>query len=302
MAEACSLIPNILGLTQAWRIRNPALMSQFPLPFGGHCLCGAVTYTCDAQPLWQSLCHCESCRRATSSPFTAFFGMADGHWRWTGQTPVPYASSPGVQRDFCPHCGAQMAYRSHRFPGEVHFYAASLDDPAKFIPQDEVFAAEALAWAHQPRLPHQAHAPYDWQSLLTLIRRAFAGMEGRIDPPSSDRQLSVESLATLSKFAEIWAIGSPPIACMILTRKPDRLYLGKLAVDPAQQGRGLARKLIQHAETRARALGLPRLELQARVELTENHALFQHLGFVETARTAHPGFDRPTSITFTKDL
>jgi hypothetical protein len=152
MAERGWLIPNILRLTTTVTLRDPARMTQFPLPFGGHCLCGAVRFACDALPLWQSLCHCESCRRATSSPFTAFLGIADGHWRWTGQAPATYASSPGVWRDFCPHCGSPMAYRSTRFPGEIHFYAASLDDPTAYSPQDEVFLSEALPWArHYPK-------------------------------------------------------------------------------------------------------------------------------------------------------
>jgi hypothetical protein len=49
------------------------------------------------------------------------------------------------------------------------------------------------------------------------------------------------------------------------------------------------------------ALGLDHLELQTRVELTENHATFRAMGFVETGRTAHPGYDR-TSITFRRAL
>ena len=39
------------------------------------------------------------------------------------------------------------------------------------------------------------------------------------------------------------------------------------------------------------------LELQTRIELTENQATFGRMGFVKTAETAHEGFDRPTSIT-----
>ncbi len=227
--------------------------------------------------------------------------MADGHWRWTGTPPATYSSSPGVRRDFCPTCGSQMTYRSTRFPGETHFYAATLDDPTTFSPQDEVFPSEALPWAHRP-VPHRAAVPYDWPALLSLIQRAFAGMEGRINPPSSLHAMTPESLAQTAHTAEVWAIGQPPQACMILTPKPDHLYLGKLAVEPGQQGRGLARILITHAETRARALDLPALRLETRVELTENHAFFQHMGFHETARTAHAGFDRPTSITFAKPL
>ena len=146
--------------------------------------------------------------------------------------------------------------------------------------------------------PHQCHEPYDWQALLGLIRTAFAYMDGRIDPPSSMLLLSPESIATQARTHEVWAIGTPPVACVFLTPKPGALYIGKLAVAVEHRGHGLARALIDLAETRARALGLPALELETRVELIENHATFRSLGFVETGRSAHPGFDRPTSITF----
>lgn len=146
--------------------------------------------------------------------------------------------------------------------------------------------------------PFRAADPFDWQAALALIRRAFAGMEGRIDPPSSIHRFTVQDL----KDGEFWVIGTPPRACVLLTPKPHALYLGKLAVEPGLQRQGLARRLIETAEVRARALGLPALELQTRVELAENHATFRALGFQEIARTAHPGYDRPTSITFRKRL
>ncbi len=152
--------------------------------------------------------------------------------------------------------------------------------------------------ATQPPLV-RATDPFDWPGVLALIQRAFAGMEGRIDPPSSVHRLTAEGIAAQARTGEIWVV--PPLqACMFLTPKDGRLYLGKLAVEPALQGRGLARQLVALAEERARALGFAILELETRVELTENHAIFARLGFVETGRKAHPGFDRPTSITFAK--
>ena len=51
-------------------------------------------------------------------------------------------------------------------------------------------------------------------------------------------------------------------------------------------------------EVSASDLGLPVLELQTRVELVENQAAFLAMGFVEVGRTAHKGYDRPTSITY----
>lgn len=150
--------------------------------------------------------------------------------------------------------------------------------------------------------PYQCRDSFDWWALLDLIRTAFAYMDGRIDPPSSMHRLTADSIARQAETGEVWAIGTPLIACIFLTPKPDALYLGKLAVAAGQRGKGHARTLITLAETRARAMCLPALELETRVKLTENHAAFRALGFTETGRSAHPGFDHATSITFRRDV
>ncbi len=137
--------------------------------------------------------------------------------------------------------------------------------------------------------------------MLALLREAFAFMDGRIDPPSSLRDLTPEVLSAQAEGGEIWIIDETDVgiaACIVLTPKTDALYLGKLAVAAAFRGRGLARRLIEVAEERARERGLPALELQTRVELVENQAAFLAMGFQEVGRTAHPGFDRATSITY----
>lgn len=135
------------------------------------------------------------------------------------------------------------------------------------------------------------------EAILDLIRRSFAQMEGRIDPPSSMHRLTVDSVDQHCRDGEVWTIGTPPVACVFLTPKSGCLYLGKLAVDAAWRGQGLAARLVDLATDRARARGLDAVELQVRVELTENHRAFARMGFVRTGETAHPGYDRPTSIT-----
>lgn len=114
----------------------------------GHCLCGAVTFEYSGEENWRAHCHCESCRRQTSSPFTTFMGVPNGAWRFTGVEPKVYASSPGVRRLFCGTCGAPVAFEADRFPNEIHFYAASLDDPTSFEPERHVHADERLPWIH----------------------------------------------------------------------------------------------------------------------------------------------------------
>lgn len=150
--------------------------------------------------------------------------------------------------------------------------------------------------------PYRAEAPCDWQAILTLIQDSFAFMDDRIDPPSSMHRLSPADIARQAREGEVWVIGHPPVACVFLTVKPGVLYIGKLAVAKGHRGKGLARALIDMAETRARSLGLAALELQTRVELTENHATFRALGFTETGRTAHEGYARPTSLTFSRRI
>jgi ribosomal protein S18 acetylase RimI-like enzyme len=60
--------------------------------------------------------------------------------------------------------------------------------------------------------------------------------------------------------------------------------------------------LIEAVEVEARQRGLAGVRLGVRVVLTENQRLFQALGYRETSREAHPGFDHPTSINMRKPL
>ena len=69
--------------------------------------------------------------------------------------------------------------------------------------------------------------------VLHLMRDCFAYMDGRIDPPSSLGQTTLPSLKATAGRDEIWAIGAPPLACVVLSVKPAVLYLGKLCVPPS---------------------------------------------------------------------
>lgn len=154
----------------------------------------------------------------------------------------------------------------------------------------------------------QARAQYDWSAIVRLIQECFAYMEGVIDPPSSMHRLTPEGLRDHAiETGEVWVLESSRpdsvlVGCMVLTPQQDALYVGKVVVDSSFRGEGLARRLLRKAEMRALALGFKKLELQVRVELVENHRTFAALGFQKTGETAHAGFNRPTSITMSKDL
>lgn len=141
-----------------------------------------------------------------------------------------------------------------------------------------------------------------WKALLGLILDSFAYMEGRIAPPSSALSLTPETLARRAGQEHLYLAGDPLAGCAFFAEAPGALYIGKLAIAPGVQGKGLGRAFVSEAETLARRLGLPRLRLETRIELAGNHAAFARMGFSRTAETAHPGFDRTTSITMEKPL
>lgn len=152
--------------------------------------------------------------------------------------------------------------------------------------------------------PFKAPADYDPAALLALIQSAFTEQAGRIDPPSSMTRLRPADIAAHLAKEMVFVIehGRAPVACLFGTRKPEALYVSKLSVRPDQRGAGLARALITAAEEEARPQGLLYLELISRRELTENHALFRHLGFEKFAEGRHAGYDKVTEFHFRKAL
>ena len=143
-----------------------------------------------------------------------------------------------------------------------------------------------------------------WDELLALIHDSFAYMQGVVDPPASGLALTMTALRekALAEAGLLALADGRIVGCAFLSPREDHLYLGKLAVARDLQGRGIGRLLVRHAEDLARAAGKPALQLQTRIELAGNHKAFARLGFAETARTAHPGYDRPTSVTMRKTL
>jgi GNAT superfamily N-acetyltransferase len=154
-------------------------------------------------------------------------------------------------------------------------------------------------------LIEKADAGFDrWAEVLDLLRTSFAYMAARIDPPSSMNRLDLNGLKSKAETETclIALKGREIVGCAFLDQRPDCLYVGKVAVADAARGLGLARRLIDVAEQIAALEQLPFLELQSRIELTENHQAFGRLGFVRSGEDRHEGYDRPTSIRMRKPV
>ena len=115
-------------------------------PRGG-CLCGAVRFAFDpAAVVTQSICHCESCRRAAGAPMVGWVALRDSGWRWSVGRPRLHASSPGVRWGSCGDCGSLLSYATDARPGETDLAAAALADPSEFAPRRHSHWAERLPW------------------------------------------------------------------------------------------------------------------------------------------------------------
>jgi len=114
----------------------------------GGCLCGAVRYAAEGEPINSGVCHCETCRRTASAPGLPFVGVPSAGFRFTRGAPVDYASSPGVTRSFCGTCGSPLTYRRDDTPAELDVMTVSLDDPSAAPPTFHVWTSEALDWDH----------------------------------------------------------------------------------------------------------------------------------------------------------
>ena len=144
----------------------------------------------------------------------------------------------------------------------------------------------------------------DWSELVSLVRDAFAYMDGRIDPPSSLTKMGIDEFKAKAEkeFLIVAYEGPKLIGCAFADVREGCVYVGKVAVAQAARGNGVARRLFAAAEELAKNYGRQSLELQTRVELVENHATFGALGFVKVAETAHPGYRQATSITMRRPV
>jgi len=98
--------------------------------------------------------------------------------------------------------------------------------------------------------------------------------------------------------------GEEIVACLFFqqAREAGGVYVGRVAVAPEHQGRGLAARLMAELERLVRSEGAVALTLHARIALPANRALFEKLGFRAVGEGTHGGFDRPTFTIMRKEL
>jgi hypothetical protein len=112
----------------------------------GGCLCSSIRFRISGEPMFSSICHCATCRRANAAPTVAWLTFDRGQVEILSGRPCAYRSSQGVVRQFCGICGSQLSYESAERPTTIDITTASLDNPNLFPPTLEVWLEHRVSW------------------------------------------------------------------------------------------------------------------------------------------------------------
>jgi ribosomal protein S18 acetylase RimI-like enzyme len=130
----------------------------------------------------------------------------------------------------------------------------------------------------------------DVPGIETIVNAAYGHYVERIGrqpkPMAADQAAAVRD-------HEVWVLddGGETIAVLELIEVEDHLFIENVAVHPQYQGMGLGRRLLDHAESVARAGGRPEIRLETNEHFVENLAIYRARGYEEIGRTPRGGTD-----------
>ena len=110
----------------------------------GGCLCGAVRFRAEGEPINVRICHCRNCQKAMGSPFFARALFDQKALTVAGETAC-YASSEALDRVFCRICGTRL-FAWRKKPAVAGVALAAFDDRNAFAPTDHIWVTEKMDW------------------------------------------------------------------------------------------------------------------------------------------------------------
>ena len=146
----------------------------------------------------------------------------------------------------------------------------------------------------------RAATPHDAEAVGWIVAEAYAPYIPRIGREPAP--MAADHRALIAATGRVWVAdeaSGTPVGVPVIVVGTDHVLVKNVAVARSAQGRGLGRLLLEHAEQQARQLGLREVRLYTNAAITENLAMYPHLGYVEVNRRTEDGFDR---VYFRKNL
>lgn len=112
----------------------------------GGCLCGHVRYVITERPIDAGFCHCRICQRSSGAPSIAWLTVDVAGFSYAQGVVAVYRSSERSQREFCPRCGTQIAFRAIADARTVDVTLCSLDDSSRVRPEYHIWCESKADW------------------------------------------------------------------------------------------------------------------------------------------------------------
>ncbi|HEY8277265.1 MAG TPA: GFA family protein [Methyloceanibacter sp.] len=129
----------------------------------GGCLCGAVRYEIEAEPITARVCWCRRCQKIGAGSGTVnvvFPAEAVSVKGELGDFKSVADGGNNMHTRFCPKCGTPVFTGAESRPHLVVVRAGTLDDPEVGAPAITIWTEEAPSWAaFDPELPHDPGQP-----------------------------------------------------------------------------------------------------------------------------------------------
>lgn len=134
-----------------------------PDTMSGGCLCGAVRYDVQSEPLMQLVCHCTHCQKQAGSAFSTIVGVPEAALtvsHGAAKTFIDHGESgQPIERQFCDTCGSPLFSKVAAAPGMVFIKTGTLDDSSWFTPSAHIWTKSKQPWVETGSVPAFATNP-----------------------------------------------------------------------------------------------------------------------------------------------
>jgi len=135
-----------------------------PKKHTGRCACGAIRFEFESDPTFIADCYCKDCQKSSGGAMATFFGVPKKDFPLISGTPKSFhyiaASGKGLDRNFCPDCGARLfSDNLEGFPDLVFVTIGSLNQSDGIEPKLEMFTKRRLKWTKPLDVPQFSDMP-----------------------------------------------------------------------------------------------------------------------------------------------
>jgi hypothetical protein len=118
---------------------------ELQMQMTGGCLCGSLRYSVSAAPVFQVICHCRMCQKASGGPFMALAFVPPESVAVTKGTTKTLQTSSDSVRHFCVDCGSPIFFQRPQVQ-RIAVLVGTLDEPFGFKPNFHCYTESTMTW------------------------------------------------------------------------------------------------------------------------------------------------------------